>query len=129
MAAEALRQRRDRPAGAARPRRSGSQGTTGVSTDAGRAASGEVAIPRPPEAPAPTESESATEAEDAAAIASRGAPERPTSSSRGRRRARGDAEADQAIAEATVAERADADDGRSDAGGAPTAPTTETTES
>jgi small subunit ribosomal protein S3 len=39
-AAEALRQRRDRPAGAARPRRSGSQGTTGVSTDAGRAASG-----------------------------------------------------------------------------------------
>ena len=38
VAAEALRQRRDRPAGAARPRRSGSQGTTGVSTDAGRAA-------------------------------------------------------------------------------------------
>jgi small subunit ribosomal protein S3 len=38
-AAEALRQRRDRPAGGARPRRSGSQGTTGVSTDAGRAAS------------------------------------------------------------------------------------------
>src|SRR5437870_2426521 len=39
-AAEALRQRRDRPAGAGgRPRRSGSQGTTGVSTDAGRAAS------------------------------------------------------------------------------------------
>ena len=38
-AAEVLRQRRDRPAGgAARPRRSGSQGTTGVSTDAGRAA-------------------------------------------------------------------------------------------
>ena len=37
-AAEALRQRRDRPA--ARPRRSGSQGTTGVSTDAGRAAGG-----------------------------------------------------------------------------------------
>ncbi len=37
-AAEALRQRRDRPAGG-RPRRSGSQGTTGVSTDAGRAAS------------------------------------------------------------------------------------------
>ena len=36
-AAEALRQRRDRPAGG-RPRRSGSQGTTGVSTDAGRAA-------------------------------------------------------------------------------------------
>jgi small subunit ribosomal protein S3 len=38
-AAEALRQRRERPAGG-RPRRSGSQGTTGVSTDAGRAASG-----------------------------------------------------------------------------------------
>ena len=37
VAAEALRQRRERPAGAARPRRSGSQGTTGVSTDAGRA--------------------------------------------------------------------------------------------
>ena len=38
VAAEALRQRRDRPAGS-RPRRSGSQGTTGVSTEAGRAAS------------------------------------------------------------------------------------------
>jgi small subunit ribosomal protein S3 len=36
-AAEALRQRRDRPAGG-RPRRSGSQGTTGVSTDVGRSA-------------------------------------------------------------------------------------------
>jgi small subunit ribosomal protein S3 len=44
VAAEALRQRRDRPAGAARPRRSGSQGTTGVSTDAGRAASGEPSL-------------------------------------------------------------------------------------
>jgi small subunit ribosomal protein S3 len=44
VAAEALRQRRDRPAGAARPRRSGSQGTTGVSTDAGRAASGESSV-------------------------------------------------------------------------------------
>jgi small subunit ribosomal protein S3 len=37
VAAEALRQRRDRPA---RSRRSGAQGTTGVSTEAGRAASG-----------------------------------------------------------------------------------------
>src|SRR4051794_37125004 len=37
LAEEQLRQRRDRPAGG-RPRRSGSQGTTGVSTDAGRAA-------------------------------------------------------------------------------------------
>jgi small subunit ribosomal protein S3 len=46
VAAEALRQRRDRPAGS-RPRRSGSQGTTGVSTEAGRAASGEA-----PSAPA-----------------------------------------------------------------------------
>jgi small subunit ribosomal protein S3 len=42
-AAEALRQRRDRPAGGGRPRRSGSQGTTGVSTDAGRAASAPAA--------------------------------------------------------------------------------------
>jgi small subunit ribosomal protein S3 len=41
QAAEALRQRRDRPAGG-RPRRSGSQGTTGVSTEAGRAASGDT---------------------------------------------------------------------------------------
>jgi small subunit ribosomal protein S3 len=39
VAAEALRQRRERPAGS-RPRRSGSQGTTGISTEAGRAASG-----------------------------------------------------------------------------------------
>ena len=45
VAAEALRQRRDRPAGATRPRRSGSQGTTGVSTEAGRAASGETVEP------------------------------------------------------------------------------------
>jgi small subunit ribosomal protein S3 len=44
-AAEALRQRRERPAGASRPRRSGSQGTTGVSTDAGRAASGVAETP------------------------------------------------------------------------------------
>src|SRR6059058_923404 len=47
-AAEALRQRRDRPAGASRPRRSGSQGTTGVSTDAGRAASGEGSVATEP---------------------------------------------------------------------------------
>jgi len=45
VAAEALRQRRERPAGAARPRRSGSQGTTGVSTDAGRAADAGVDAP------------------------------------------------------------------------------------
>jgi small subunit ribosomal protein S3 len=50
-AAEALRQRRDRPAGAQRPRRSGSQGTTGVSTDAGRAATGEGSIAEAPDAP------------------------------------------------------------------------------
>jgi small subunit ribosomal protein S3 len=43
LAEEQLRQRRERPAGS-RPRRSGSQGTTGVSTDAGRAASGESSV-------------------------------------------------------------------------------------
>ncbi len=48
QAAEALRQRRDRPAGG-RPRRSGSQGTTGVSTEAGRAASGDRQAPAAPE--------------------------------------------------------------------------------
>jgi small subunit ribosomal protein S3 len=53
VAAEALRQRRDRPAGSARPRRSGSQGTTGVSTDAGRAASGETPVAEAPVAEAP----------------------------------------------------------------------------
>jgi small subunit ribosomal protein S3 len=42
VAAEALRQRRERPA--TRPRRSGSQGTTGVSTEAGRAASGDAPV-------------------------------------------------------------------------------------
>jgi small subunit ribosomal protein S3 len=47
VAAEALRQRRERPA--VRPRRSGSQGTTAVSTEAGRAAS----EPTAPEADAP----------------------------------------------------------------------------
>jgi small subunit ribosomal protein S3 len=46
LAEEQLRQRRDRPAGS-RPRRSGSQGTTGVSTDAGRAASGEGSVEAP----------------------------------------------------------------------------------
>jgi small subunit ribosomal protein S3 len=55
LAAEALRQRRDRPA-SARPRRSGSQGTTGVSTDAGRAASGEGPI-ETAEAPEAVEAE------------------------------------------------------------------------
>ncbi len=53
-AAEALRQRRDRPAGA-RPRRSGSQGTTGVSTDAGRAASGQTSVEAPVSEPAELE--------------------------------------------------------------------------
>jgi small subunit ribosomal protein S3 len=42
-AAEALRQRRDRST-ATRPRRSGSSGTTGVSTEAGRAATGEGSL-------------------------------------------------------------------------------------
>ncbi|MBE7187839.1 MAG: 30S ribosomal protein S3 [Jatrophihabitans endophyticus] len=46
-AAEAMRQRRDRPAAGSRPRRSGSQGTTGVSTDAGRAASGQGSMTSP----------------------------------------------------------------------------------
>jgi small subunit ribosomal protein S3 len=50
-AAELLRQRRERPAGA-RPRRSGSQGTTGVSTDAGRAASDTPAPDSGPAEPA-----------------------------------------------------------------------------
>ncbi len=43
VAAEALRQRRERPA--VRPRRSGSQGTTAVSTEAGRAASEPTVVP------------------------------------------------------------------------------------
>jgi small subunit ribosomal protein S3 len=62
-AAEVLRQRRERPAGAARPRRSGSQGTTGVSTEAGRAASTEPsadATETAVEAPASTESTEST---------------------------------------------------------------------
>jgi small subunit ribosomal protein S3 len=49
-AAEALRERRDRPASGSRPRRSGSQGTTGVSTDAGRAASGQGPVTETPAA-------------------------------------------------------------------------------
>jgi small subunit ribosomal protein S3 len=71
VAAEALRQRRDRPAGgAARPRRSGSQGTTGVSTDAGRAASGEgSATPEPAVEPELQESPITTEAQAQAEIA------------------------------------------------------------
>src|SRR5581483_714693 len=49
-AAEALRQRRERPTGS-RPRRSGSQGTTGVSTEAGRAATAPAPAEAPVEAP------------------------------------------------------------------------------
>jgi small subunit ribosomal protein S3 len=45
VAAEALRQRRERPA--VRPRRSGSQGTTAVSTEAGRAASEPTVVETP----------------------------------------------------------------------------------
>jgi small subunit ribosomal protein S3 len=73
-AAEALRQRRERPAGNSRPRRSGSQGTTGVSTDAGRAASGEgsvetAALETPAVEPNLQESAITTEAAAAAEIA------------------------------------------------------------
>jgi small subunit ribosomal protein S3 len=78
VAADALRQRRERPAGAARPRRSGSQGTTGVSTDAGRAASGEVEAPvtEAPVTEAPVAEAPVTEAPVAeAAVAEVVAPE------------------------------------------------------
>jgi len=64
VAAEALRQRRERPAGAARPRRSGSQGTTGVSTDAGRAAAGTPAS----DSAAPTDTTSVDEPVDDLAL-------------------------------------------------------------
>ena len=67
VAAEALRQRRDRPAGS-RPRRSGSQGTTGVSTEAGRAASGEAPVIEPAVDPA-VEGEQLRTIEDAAVVA------------------------------------------------------------
>jgi small subunit ribosomal protein S3 len=59
VAAEALRQRRERPA--VRPRRSGSQGTTAVSTEAGRAAS------EPTVAEAPTAELSETIADETGA--------------------------------------------------------------
>jgi small subunit ribosomal protein S3 len=64
-AAEALRQRRERPA--ARPRRSGSQGTTGTSTDVGRSASPQTEPVAPAEA---AEIEAATESIEAAAAES-----------------------------------------------------------
>jgi small subunit ribosomal protein S3 len=67
VAAEALRQRRDRPAGS-RPRRSGSQGTTGVSTEAGRAASGEAPVVEPAVDPV-VEGEQLRAIEDAAVVA------------------------------------------------------------
>ncbi len=81
VAAEALRQRRDRPA--SRPRRSGSQGTTGVSTDAGRAASGdgtsETAVAEAPTAEAPTTEASTPEAPTTEASTPEApAPEAPT---------------------------------------------------
>ena len=69
VAAEALRQRRERPAAGSRPRRSGSQGTTAVSTDAGRAATGEGSIEAAAQ-PELQESPITTEAAAAAEIAS-----------------------------------------------------------
>jgi len=47
------RPRRDRPTSGARPRRSGSSGTTATSTEAGRAATGEAPAPVPATAEAP----------------------------------------------------------------------------
>ena len=71
VAAEALRQRRERPA--VRPRRSGSQGTTAVSTEAGRAAS----EPTRPAEDAPVVDEAVTAAPEAAAPAVETATEAP----------------------------------------------------
>jgi small subunit ribosomal protein S3 len=106
VAAEALRQRRERPAGAARPRRSGSQGTTGVSTDAGRAASGEAGAPAADTAVEEIQlSPLTTEAEAAAEIA---------------------AEAPPAV---TLVEGADASEAAATESAAPEAPTTTSTES
>jgi small subunit ribosomal protein S3 len=65
LAEEALRQRRERPAGG-RPRRSGSQGTTGVSTEAGRAATGEAPADTTTGAPDATLQESPVTTEAAA---------------------------------------------------------------
>ncbi len=70
-AAEALRQRRDRPAAGSRPRRSGSQGTTGVSTDAGRAASGQgpaEATPAADAEPANTEVQQSVESTEGGSV-------------------------------------------------------------
>jgi small subunit ribosomal protein S3 len=75
LAAEALRQRRDRPA-SSRPRRSGSQGTTGVSTDVGRSSAEAVEVTEPVAEAVETvetevqESPITSEAEAAAEIAS-----------------------------------------------------------
>ena len=63
-AAEALRQRRERPA-TSRPRRSGSQGTTGISTDAGRSAAEPTAA-----------AERAHVIEEAAVVAAEATPDR-----------------------------------------------------
>ncbi|TAM91747.1 MAG: 30S ribosomal protein S3 [Jatrophihabitans sp.] len=77
-AAEALRQRRER--GPVRPRRSGSQGTTGVSTDAGRSAAEAAAPPADPavledlQAP-PVADEAETQVETTAAVESTAAAE------------------------------------------------------
>jgi small subunit ribosomal protein S3 len=135
VAAEALRQRRDRPATASRPRRSGSQGTTGVSTDAGRAASGvtepeaelqsaptmteaEAVAGIPAEAPAAEATEVVTEAPAAteAPVAEAPAAEAPVTEAPA---------AEAPAAEAPVATEAPAD---ATAAAAPEA-TTETTES
>jgi small subunit ribosomal protein S3 len=72
IAAEALRQRRDRPASSSRPRRSGSQGTTGVSTDVGRSSAEAATDTVPAETPADVEVQESpitTEAQAAAEIA------------------------------------------------------------
>jgi small subunit ribosomal protein S3 len=68
LAEEALRQRRERPG---RPRRSGSQGTTGVSTEAGRAAS-EAPTAAPTVEPTYQESVISSEAQATADIKAEG---------------------------------------------------------
>jgi small subunit ribosomal protein S3 len=66
-AAEALRQRRERPA--TRPRRSGSQGTTATGTDVGRSAAEPTAEPAPAAQRAHAIEEAAVVADEATRIA------------------------------------------------------------
>jgi small subunit ribosomal protein S3 len=113
VAAEALRQRRDRPA-STRPRRSGAQGTTGVSTEAGRAADAGTSVSEPPVAESAADAPIIETAVVEANVAEAALAETPV--------------AETAVVETPVAEAAEAETATVDAPSTEATENTETTE-